>query len=40
MDIAGGSTTVTPWVIDYARYNDPNRNRFFAAQPEIEHRAE
>jgi hypothetical protein len=40
MDIAGGATTVTPWVIDYARYNDPNRNRFFAAQPEIEHRAE
>jgi hypothetical protein len=29
---------VTPWAIDYARYNDPGRNRFFASPPEIEHR--
>jgi len=40
MDIAEGVTTVTPWIIDYARYNDPDRNAFFRAPPEIEHKAE
>ena len=29
----------TPWVIDYARYNDPDRNQFFASPAEIEHRS-
>jgi hypothetical protein len=40
MRVTGGVTKVTPWVIDYQRYNDPNRNRFFARPPEIEHKAE
>jgi hypothetical protein len=40
MDIAEGSIAVTPWLIDYARYNDPDRNAFFRAPPEIEHKAE
>lgn len=40
MDIAGGVTTVTPWIIDYGRYNDPDKNAFFRAPPEIEHKAE
>ena len=26
------------WAIDYKRFNDPKRNRFFAAPPEIEHK--
>jgi hypothetical protein len=29
---------VTPWAIDYARYNDPIRNKFYATKPEIEHK--
>ncbi len=39
MNIAKGVTKVTPWVIDYKRYNDPDRNKFFASKPEIEHGA-
>ena len=27
-----------PWPIEYERYNDPERNAFFARPPEIEHR--
>ena len=38
--IRGDNVRATPWVIDYARYNDPDRNRFFASPPEIEHRSE
>lgn len=34
----GGNTQVTPWLIDYKRFNDPKRNRFFATEPEIEHK--
>ncbi len=34
----GAATTVTPWEIDFGRYNDPERNAFFASAPEIEHR--
>lgn len=30
---------VTPWAIDYARFNHPDRNKFFASAPEIEHKA-
>jgi hypothetical protein len=30
---------VTPWAIDYKRFNDPKRNKFFASAPEIEHKA-
>jgi hypothetical protein len=37
--IEGGAAQVTPWLIDYKRFNDPKRNRFFAAPPEIEHKA-
>src|SRR5262245_27842941 len=34
----GGTVQVTPWLIDYERFNDPRRNRFFASPPEIEHK--
>jgi len=33
---ANGETRVTPWLLDYARYNDPERNAFFSRPPEIE----
>ena len=33
-----GTAQVTPWLIDYQRFNDPKRNRFFASPPEIEHK--
>jgi hypothetical protein len=33
-----GTASVTPWPIDYQRFNDPRRNRFFASPPEIEHK--
>ena len=33
-----GNAQVTPWLIDYKRFNDPKRNRFFASPPEIEHK--
>jgi hypothetical protein len=36
--LEGGTAQVTPWLIDYERFNDPKRNRFFASQPEIEHK--
>jgi len=36
--LEGGTAQVTPWLIDYKRFNDPKRNRFFAAPPEIEHK--
>ena len=35
----GGETSVKPWTPDWASYNDPERNAFFAVPPEIEHRA-
>jgi hypothetical protein len=38
--IRGETVRATPWALDYARYNDPGRNRFFASPPEIEHRSE
>jgi hypothetical protein len=34
----GGIAQVTPWLIDFRRFNDPRRNRFFASPPEIEHK--
>jgi uncharacterized tellurite resistance protein B-like protein len=37
--LEGGTAQVTPWLIDYKRFNDPKRNRFFASPPEIEHKA-
>jgi len=36
--IENGTVQVTPWPIDYERFNDPRRNRFFASPPEIEHK--
>jgi hypothetical protein len=36
--LEGGTAQVTPWLIDYKRFNDPRRNRFFASPPEIEHK--
>jgi hypothetical protein len=33
---AAGEATITPWEIDYARFNNPERNAFFRAPPEIE----
>jgi hypothetical protein len=36
--VENGTTQVTPWLIDYGRFNDPRRNRFFASPPEIEHK--
>lgn len=33
-----GVAKATPWAIDYQRWNSPERNRFFASAPEIEHK--
>jgi len=35
-----GEVSITPWRIDWKRYNDPERNAFFKAPPELEHRME
>jgi hypothetical protein len=35
---AGSTARVVPWEIDYRRFNDPKRNKFFASPPEIEHK--
>jgi Calcineurin-like phosphoesterase len=32
-----GKSQITPWPIDYARYNSPETNKFFESNPEIEH---
>ncbi|MEO6601821.1 MAG: metallophosphoesterase family protein [Polyangiaceae bacterium] len=32
-----GKSQITPWPIDYARYNSPETNKFFGSAPEIEH---
>ena len=34
-----GQSEITPWVVDYERYNDPKVNAFFKAPPEIDFRA-
>ncbi len=36
--VKDGGSEITPWLIDYQAYNDPERNRFFQVQPEIQHR--
>ena len=36
--LENGNAQVTTWLIDYKRFNDPKRNRFFASPPEIEHK--
>ncbi len=33
-----GEFEMVPWALDYEKYNDPELNKFFAAQPEIEHK--
>ena len=38
IQLENGVAQVTPWPIDYKRFNDPKRNRFFASPPEIEHK--
>ena len=38
INVEGGNARVTPWEIDYRRFNDPKRNKFFATPPEIEHK--
>ena len=40
MRIGADGVKVTPWLIEYQRYNDPSKNAFFARPPEIAHRAE
>jgi hypothetical protein len=35
-----GKHTATPWVIDWARYNDPALNGFFQSRPEIQFKAD
>jgi hypothetical protein len=40
MRFRDGETSITPWAIDYESYNDPQRNAFFKAPPEIQHRVE
>lgn len=35
-----GESEITPWRVDYERYNDPARNAFFKVAPEIEHRVD
>ena len=36
IDVKDGEATMTPWDIDYASYNDPDRHAFFKTEPEIE----
>lgn len=36
--LEAGKSQIIPWEIDYKRYNDPERNRFYQTRPEIEHR--
>jgi hypothetical protein len=34
-----GTVAITPWKIDFERYNAPERNKFYQSAPEIEHQA-
>ncbi|MEN9579578.1 MAG: hypothetical protein RJA70_2587, partial [Pseudomonadota bacterium] len=34
-----GRGEISPWRIHYEEYNSPERNAFFRAEPEIEHKA-
>ena len=40
MLLSDNETKVTPWPIDYERFNDPAKNKFFASAPEIKHKTE
>jgi hypothetical protein len=35
-----GHSDITPWKVDYERWNDPEKNAFFKVAPEIEHRTD
>lgn len=35
-----GKSEISPWKVDYTRWNDPEKNAFFKVAPEIEHRVE
>jgi hypothetical protein len=37
---AKGELQITPWPLDYERYNDPEKNKFFERPPEIQHKAD
>jgi uncharacterized tellurite resistance protein B-like protein len=37
--LENGVAQVTPWAINYQRFNEPSRNRFFASEPEIAHKS-
>jgi hypothetical protein len=34
-----GKSQIIPWKIDFARYNSPERNKFYQSRPEIEHKS-
>jgi hypothetical protein len=38
IDGKASKTKITPWAIDYQRYNDPAKNAFFKSEPEIAHK--
>ncbi len=38
IQIHGDEHHIIPWGIDYQRFNHPERNQFFASDPEIEHK--
>ncbi|MBK7535064.1 MAG: serine/threonine protein phosphatase [Myxococcales bacterium] len=38
IQLADGTCQITPWAIDYKRFNAPSVNRFFASEPEISHK--
>lgn len=40
IEILDGDSKVTPWVLDYPRYNSPDRNAFFKVPPEIAFKAD
>ncbi len=40
MNVRDGDVRISPWRIQYKSFNDPEHNRFFKQEPEIEHRRE
>ncbi len=38
IQLEDGRCHITPWAIDYRRFNAPSVNRFFASKPEIAHK--
>ena len=38
LKVSGGQSVMTPWVIDYRRWNRAERNAFYASPPEIPHK--